>query len=138
MRSQVDVQQPRIGVGVIVCRQGRVLLGQRRGAHGAGSWALPGGHLEWDETPEACAAREVLEETGLSIEALQRGPWTHDLFEAEGRQYVTVFLRAQAGPGEPRVMEPDKCLGWAWFDWDQLPQPLFLPLHNLRASGYRP
>jgi 8-oxo-dGTP diphosphatase len=127
-----------VGVGVLVRRQGLVLLGQRIGAHGAGSWALPGGHLEFGESPEDCAAREVKEETGLTIHALHRGPWTNDLFEAEARHYVTLFLRAEAGPGEPRVMEPDKCLGWAWFDWDRLPQPLFVPLRNLHASGYRP
>ena len=52
---------PRVGVAVIVVRDGRVLVGRRRSAsHGDGMWQFPGGHLEFGETVEACAAREHL------------------------------------------------------------------------------
>lgn len=129
---------PRIGVGVIMLRQGRLLLGERRGAHGAGSWALPGGHLEFGESVEDCARREALEETGLTLLNLRRGPWSNDIFEAEGRHYVTLFMLAEAGPGEPERCEPEKCGGWHWFDWAALPEPLFAPLATLRASGFLP
>jgi ADP-ribose pyrophosphatase YjhB (NUDIX family) len=81
---------PCVGVGVIVLRDGLVLLGQRIGSHGAGTWALPGGHLEFGETVEQCAAREVLEETGLDIEVVARGPYTNDMFPEEGKHYVTL------------------------------------------------
>jgi 8-oxo-dGTP diphosphatase len=129
---------PRIGVAVLVQRDGRVLLGRRQGAHGADSWALPGGHLEFGETIEACARRELLEETGLDLRSMAAGPYTNDLFEAEGRHYVTLFVLATVDAGEPRVMEPDKCAGWGWFDWSALPQPLFQPLSTLWRSGFVP
>lgn len=129
---------PRIGVGVILMRAGRVLLGERSGAHGAGSWALPGGHLEFGECVEDCARRETLEETGLTLLNLRRGPWSNDIFEAEGRHYVTLFMLADAGPGEPQRLEPAKCRGWQWHEWSALPQPLFAPLATLVASGFRP
>ena len=58
---------PKVGVGVIVVRDGKVLLGKRRGAHGEGSWSFPGGHLEFNELLEICAKREAKEETGLEI-----------------------------------------------------------------------
>lgn len=128
----------RVGVGVIVQRTGQVLLGLRCGAHGAGTWALPGGHLEFGETPEDCAAREVLEETGLVLQSLHRGPWTSDVFAAEQRHYLTVFMLAEAASGEPQRLEPHKCLQWRWFDWVALPQPLFAPLQSLVASGWSP
>jgi len=85
-----------VGVGVIVRRDGRVLLGRRSGAHGADTWALPGGHLEFGETVEHCAAREVLEETGLVIDAVMPGPYTSDVFADEGRHYVTLFVVARS------------------------------------------
>ncbi|KAI2915344.1 hypothetical protein CBS147343_3044 [Aspergillus niger] len=59
---------PRVGVGVFVINhKGQLVLGQRKSSHGAGTWALPGGHLEFNESFEDCAAREVLEETGLNM-----------------------------------------------------------------------
>jgi ADP-ribose pyrophosphatase YjhB (NUDIX family) len=53
------------GVGVIVVRGGDVLFGLRRGAHGGGSWSLPGGHLDGGESVETCALRELSEEAGV-------------------------------------------------------------------------
>lgn len=127
----------RVGVGVIVRRKGKVLVGLRRGSHGAGSWALPGGHLEAGETPEECARREVLEETGLTIGSLRRGPYSTDRFEEEGRQYVTLFVVAEAPTGEAQRLEPSKCAEWRWCAWDDLPSPLFPPLASLKSSGFR-
>ncbi len=127
---------PRVGVGVVVLRDGCVLLGLRRGAHGAGTWALPGGHLEFGESVEACAEREVLEETGLALRNLSRGPYSNDLFE--DRHYVTLFVVADCGTGDPCVLEPDKCSRWAWFRWFELPEPLFPPLASLYAQGFVP
>lgn len=130
---------PRIGVAVIVLRRGRVLLGLRSGvSHGRGTWQFPGGHLEPFEELEACAAREVAEETGLEIRRLRRGPYTNDLFPAEARHYVTLYVVAEAPDGTPEVREPDKCLEWRWFAWDDLPEPLFLPIANLRRQQFRP
>ena len=129
---------PRVGVGVILIRDGRVLLGKRRNAHGAGSWQFPGGHLEFGETIAACARREVREETGLKLGPVQLGPYTNDVFTAEGRHYVTLYAIARAPEGEPEVLEPGKCSCWQWFGWSRLPDPLFLPIRNLLAQGFDP
>ncbi|MBL0938325.1 MAG: NUDIX domain-containing protein [Gemmatimonadaceae bacterium] len=133
-----EPNRPKVGVAVIVHRSGRVLLGRRISAHGTGTWQFPGGHLEFGETPTECAVREVWEETGLGITALREGPWTNDVFAAEGRHYLTVFMLAEWDSGEAEVREPDKCDEWGWFDWEHLPEPLFLPVANLRRRGYRP
>ena len=129
---------PRVGVGAIVLRDGLVLLGRRLGSHGAGDWALPGGHLEFGEGVVECAAREVLEETGLVIRDGVTGAYTSDVFSREGRHYITLFVVARSEAGEPVVREPEKCAGWQWFRWSELPQPLFQPLATLRASGFVP
>lgn len=130
--------RPYIGVGVIILRDGKVLLGKRKGMHGDGCWQFPGGHLEFFEEIEACARREVLEETGLQIANLRLGPFTNDLFVAEDRHYVTLFVLAEYVEGEAQVREPHKCERWAWFGWEALPHPLFLPIENLLKQGYSP
>lgn len=130
---------PRVGVAVIVRREGRVLLGLRRSTtHGDGVWQFPGGHLEWGEAVADCAVREVEEETGLSIRIDGMGPWTSNVFPDSGRHYVTVFVLATAMTGTPEVREPDKCDRWEWRTWADLPTPLFLPIQGLLAQAYDP
>ena len=129
---------PKVGVGVIVRRNNMVLLGKRKGSHGDASWCFPGGHLEFNESPEDCARREVREETGISIKDLRRGPFTNDIFETEKKHYVTLFLLARYDCGDVTVREPEKCEAWHWFGWDELPEPLFLPIQNLLKENYRP
>ena len=79
---------------MLVVRDGRLLLGERLGSHGAGTWAPPGGHLEYGENPDACARRELIEETGLTADAMLPAAYTSDVFEAEGLHYVTLFVVA--------------------------------------------
>lgn len=130
--------QPAVGVGIIVVRRGHILLGKRKGAHGAGTWAAPGGRLEFGESVVSCAERELREETGLRLGLVEPGPYTNDFFADVQQQYLTAFVVARNSTGDPRVMEPHKCDGWAWFRWDQLPTPLFAPMRSLVACGFVP
>ncbi len=123
---------PKVGVGVMVFRPGKILLGQRIGSHGEGTWSLPGGHMEPFESVEAAASRETIEETGLYVTDFQCGPWVNTVFESEKKHYITVFVATHvADDAKALVMEPDKCLAWQWFDFEGLPTPLFLPLAEL-------
>ena len=126
------------GIGVIIAHRGRVLMGKRRNAHGEGTWSFPGGHLEFGETVTACAVRETLEETGLMVGNVRQAAFTSDLFEKEGKHYVTLFVTAERISGEPVNREPDRCDGWEWVSWDDLPEPLFPPVRSLLAQGFRP
>lgn len=127
------INSVKIGVGVIIENNHQLLLGQRINSHGTMTWAPPGGHLEFGETPEQCAIREALEETGLQISNCQKGIWTNDYFSHENKHYITLFIHTKyhTSFGTPKIMEPNKCKIWQWFDWDSLPSPLFLPLKNL-------
>ncbi len=130
--------RPKVGVGVCVIKDGKVLLGQRLNAHGDGTWCFPGGHLEHGETWGGCAIREVKEETGLDIGEPEFVTCTNDIFPAENKHYITIYMKVHWQSGEPQVTEPDKMVRWEWFDWDDLPSPLFLPLQNLIKTGFRP
>ena len=129
---------PIVGVGVIIVRDGLVLLGERIGSHGSGTWALPGGHLEFGEAVEQCAAREVREETGLELQDIKAGPYSSDLFASEHKHYVTLFFVSSSSEGQPQTLEPAKCSRWQWFRWSELPAPLFQPLQTLVRTGFIP
>src|SRR5262245_41206377 len=96
----------RVGVAVIIEQDGRVLLIRLTGSHGAGTWATPGGHLDFGETPEQCGAREAREETGLEIADLTFVAITNDLFTIEQKHYITIWMRAGPIVGEPTIASP--------------------------------
>jgi 8-oxo-dGTP diphosphatase len=123
--------RPRVGISVLVEREGKVLLGLRQGAHGASSWAPPGGHLEFGESVEACARRELFEETGMRALQCRLGPWVENVMEDDAKHYITLFVYVDAFEGEPQLLEPEKCVNWEWTSWDTLPKPLFSPLQSL-------
>lgn len=129
---------PRVGVGVAVIKDGKVLFGKRKGSHGEGSWSFPGGHVEFGESLEDCASREVLEETGIRIKNIQKFAFTNDIFEKENKHYITCFLKADYDSGELVNKEPEKLEEWQWFDWSSLPQPLFLPIQHLIEEKISP
>lgn len=94
------------------------------------------------ESFEACAAREVKEETGLDIDNIEVLKVTNNLFHegAEPSHYIMILLRAVlANPNQlPQNLEPDMCDGWDWYEWDSLPRPLFWPLEKLLQDGFHP
>jgi 8-oxo-dGTP diphosphatase len=131
-------KRPSVGFGVYILRNGEVLLGKRKNSHGEGAWCATGGHLEFGESFEKGAKRETLEEAGIKIKNIRVGGITNDIFEKEKKHYVTIALIADWGSGEAEMMEPDKWDEWGWFEWDKLPDPLFLPFQNLLKQKFNP
>lgn len=126
-------REVKVGVAIMVFHDGKLLFGKRKGSHGAGSWSLPGGHVDFGEEPVNTARRELLEETGLKVGEIlpwRTMPWVNTHFPKDGKQYITLYFAAQYLGGEPKVMEPNKCDGWGWFDPKDPPYPLFEPLRQ--------
>ena len=60
-----EIQKPKVGVGIMILKNGKVLLGKRKGSHGEGEFAFPGGHLEYMESFANCA-KEKLQKSVVS------------------------------------------------------------------------
>lgn len=111
----------RVGVGAILSSEKHpncILIGRRKGSHGAGRLSLPGGHLELGEAWATCAEREVKEETNLDVTAVGLNHVTNDV-AIDGnpeKHYITIFMNAvvNESSAELQNMEPHKCDGWEW------------------------
>ena len=114
----------KVGIGVMIMKHGKVLLGKRKGKHGAGEYAWPGGHFEYMESFTESAKREVMEETGMQIKNIKFLRLLN-LKKYFPKHYVDIGLIAEWESGEPQVLEPEKCESWDWYSMDKLPSPLF-------------
>ena len=121
-----EQNKPKVGIGVMIMKDGKVLLGKRKGSHGEGEYAFPGGHLEYMESFAECAKRETKEECGIEIKNI-RFQLLANLIKYAPKHYVHIGLLAEWESGDPQVLEPKKSEYWDWYELDNLPQPLFEP-----------
>ncbi|KKQ77912.1 MAG: NUDIX hydrolase [Candidatus Daviesbacteria bacterium GW2011_GWF2_38_6] len=119
---------PKIGISVLVMKQGKVLLGKRRNTHGAGEYASPGGHLEFNESIEDAARRECREEAGIEIKNIKFLRFSN--MRKYGKHYGDIGLTAEWKSGEVKVCEPQKMEKWDWYKLNNLPKPLFAALDD--------
>ena len=119
-----EPQKPKVGVGVMILKDGKVLLGKRRGSHGDGEFAFPGGHLEYLESFAGCARREIKEECGIEIDNI-RFQFLANVTKYAPKHYVHVGLLADWKSGEPELLEPEKSEFWQWYDIGSPPSPVF-------------
>lgn len=117
-------QRPKVGVGVMIFKNGKVLLTKRKGSHGEGEYSFPGGHLEYMESFEDCAVRETKEECGLEIKNI-KFLYLTNVKKYAPKHYVHIGLTAEWASGEPQILEPTKAEEWKWYELDRLPEPLF-------------
>jgi 8-oxo-dGTP diphosphatase len=142
-KKQTDVL---VGVGCFVTYRDpttnvlRILIGERKGSHGANTLQLPGGHFEMFEEFETCAQREILEETNINLplQDIKYITATNNIMADIEKHYVTIFMICQISPEETKnvkVMEPHKLEGeWQWVTVEELKnmeKTLFSPLQKL-------
>lgn len=125
------------GFGIIVIKDGKLLLGKRHSdpkkadseLHGEGTWTMPGGKFEWGETLEEAAGRELKEETGMDLIKSKVICVNND--KNEHAHFITVGFLALEFEGNPKIMEPDEITEWKWFEMDKLPANVFEPSKNV-------
>ena len=76
------------------------------------------------ESFKACALREIAEECGIKVKNL-RFCYLSNIKRYAPKHYVHIGLVAEWKSGTPKVLEPDKCEEWNWYDPDSLPAPMF-------------
>jgi 8-oxo-dGTP diphosphatase len=135
----MDAEKKKVGIrfGVMFLKDNQVLLGQRHSdpakadseLHGEGSWTMPGGKLEFGESFEQGATREVQEETGIRVKSARVICVNND--KNDFAHFVTIGLFSDNFEGEAKVMEPDEIVEWKWFNLDNLPQPMYFPSRKI-------
>ena len=116
--------KPKVGIGIMIFKEGKVLLGKRKGSHGQGEYAFPGGHLEYMESFKDCVRREISEECGIKIKNI-RFQFLANIIKYAPKHYVHIGLLADWESGEPKVLEPERSESWGWYEIENLPQPVF-------------
>lgn len=113
---------PRPTAGVVCLRGREVLLIKRGNPPRQGQWSLPGGRIEWGETSETAALRELVEETGVAAELLGLidvvdGIMTSRETGEVTRHYIMVDYAARWLSGEP--VAGDDAIEARFFDLDE-------------------
>ncbi len=140
--------KPKIGVGfgVMILKDGKVLLGRRHDdpekasslLDGAGKWTMPGGKLHFGETFEQGALRETKEETGIILKKMKLIAINNDIIETA--HFITAGMLCEDFEGKAQVLEPDEITEWKWFSLEDLPSPLYFPsekvLKNYKSEKF--
>jgi 8-oxo-dGTP diphosphatase len=132
----VDEKRVGVGVGVMILKDGMLLLGKRTPNSGSllrgdNTWTMPGGKLRFGEGIDDCAFREVLEETGVRVDKVGLRLVSVSSDSAGDAHFVTIGFLSQKFDGSPVAREPETVSEWKWFRLDSLPDNLFFPSERI-------
>ncbi len=130
-------KKPGAGFGVMILKDRKILLGKRHDdlvkasseLSGEGTWTMPGGKLDFLESFEDGARREVMEETGMRLNNLKVICVNNNM--TDKAHFVTIGLLSTNFEGEAKVLEPDEITEWKWFKSEELPENLYPPSKNI-------
>ena len=133
--SELQNKKMGIGVGVMILKENKVLLGRRNDdpgkadseLHGEGTWTMPGGKMDFGETFEETGVREVMEEIGVKVDQDKLKFISVSNDRVPDAHFATIGFLYQEFEGDVKVMEPDEITEWRWFDLDNLPEKIFFP-----------
>jgi len=125
------------GIGVLIIKDGKVLLGKRNDdaekasseLRGEGTWTMPGGKIHFGETIFQAAKRELFEETGMQLISgtiicvnNEKNNYAH---------FVTVGILCEKFEGLPETKEPEEITQWEWFSLEDIPENLYEPSKSI-------
>ncbi len=131
----MDNPLPKVGIGVMLLRENKILLGKRNDnpekasseLKGEGTWTMPGGKIHFGEKWQDAARREVKEETGIILnkESLSIVRVNNDIIP--NKHFVTICIKCEDFQGEAQVLEPEEITEWKWFEFSSLPSNIYIP-----------
>ena len=124
----MEHKQVRVGVGVLVWKDDKIVLVKRAASYGNCTWSPPGGHVEFGESAVETARRETMEEIGIEIKNLEVLGFTEDITDI--KHYVTIWVSANWASGELKTKDIE-FTEIGLFDVDNLPMPRFISFENL-------
>lgn len=131
--GHIHFTDPKVGVGVVVLADNKILLIKRAMQPNRGKWSLPAGYLDYGEDPQATAAREVLEETNLQVAITDLvGVYHNAQVLEQGGASIFILYRAHLIDGELRA--GDDAAAAAFFSPDDLPELAFDSTRDAVAS----
>ncbi len=113
----------KVGVGVLLINsEWKILYGLRKSKHGENTYGPPGWHLEFGETIEACAIRELFEESGIIALEKDVGIFgiVNDLYQNNEQHYISIITLIRHTWGKPENKEPEKLEEWKWLSWEEI------------------
>jgi len=139
--SDTNKAEPRIRIGVVIVQDENILL-VRHKKEGKTYWLLPGGGLEYGESIDECAKREVMEETGLNIE-MERLLFLSEAIAPDKRKHIIniyVLAKKTGGTiqkGEDIILDGVEFVNFAKLQNITLYPPIGKYLLNLKKNNYK-
>ncbi len=131
--NKIEQDERLLGVGVIIIKNKKILMGHRLTNYEDPCWAFPGGKVESRETIMEAAIREAKEEADIEIANIRPVTFFDDVLK--GRHILSFIVQADIVSGDPKIMEPEKCTEWKWFTLEEIPENLTPNNKKLLAQG---
>ena len=126
----------RVWIWVLCINQsGKILYGLRKSKHGENTYGPPGWHLEFWETIQACAIRELFEESWIIVDEENVNIFCtlNDIYPNKEKHYISIITTIKNITSIPINKEPHKLESWQWMSWDEIKKlwdKNFLPMQN--------
>lgn len=120
---------------LLVNTQWEILYWLRKSKHGENTYGPPGGHLEYGETIETCAVRELFEESWIIAEEKNVHIFCilNEIYPNNEKHYINIITLITNVSWNPENKEPEKLESWQWMSWDEIKklwEQNFFPMRN--------